>query len=391
MTGRFQRMWGDFGGIKPQAALEYDCFRAQALGGANSIGDQLPPRGVPDAGAYDLIGAVYTQCEAAEPFYAGSVPLPQIGIVAPGAAELASDLTDESLEGAVQMCEEAHYDAAVLDDASSFEGLDLVILPDSVILTPMLRKKLARHAAGGGKILFSHRSGFDAEGRCLLPGTKLRRIGAVELYPAYWRTEKAFEPGLSRSDRVFYLPGDEVEGSGFRVLTQRVLPYFRRTDLAFCSHAQTPPCAQADRHPAVIEGKNFIYFAEPIFREYRRFGNTAARDGWKAAMRRLIGPAPFGDGLPTTILSVPRRRGADLILTLLHYVPTRKSLEISTIEEPGSFGGEILRMPAKAKEVRLHGGKPLPREAAGGFLLPTVKGRLLLEVPNFFRKGGKRG
>jgi len=30
MTGRFQRMWGDFGGVKPQPALEYECFRAQA-------------------------------------------------------------------------------------------------------------------------------------------------------------------------------------------------------------------------------------------------------------------------------------------------------------------------------------------------------------------------
>ena len=45
MTGRFQRGWGDFGGLKPLAALEYECFRSQALGGANSVGDQLPPRG----------------------------------------------------------------------------------------------------------------------------------------------------------------------------------------------------------------------------------------------------------------------------------------------------------------------------------------------------------
>lgn len=61
MTGRFQKMWGDFGGIKPQAALEFECFRAQALDGANSVGDQLPLRGVLDPDAYVLIGAVYAQ------------------------------------------------------------------------------------------------------------------------------------------------------------------------------------------------------------------------------------------------------------------------------------------------------------------------------------------
>ena len=48
MTGRFQRSWGDFGGIKPQAALEYECFRTQALGGANSIGVDMTPRGKMD-------------------------------------------------------------------------------------------------------------------------------------------------------------------------------------------------------------------------------------------------------------------------------------------------------------------------------------------------------
>ncbi|HLP25140.1 MAG TPA: alpha-L-fucosidase, partial [Acidobacteriota bacterium] len=67
MTGRFQTLWGDFGGLKPQPALEFECFRAQALGGGNSVGDQLPPRGRLDAGAYELIGAVYRQIETAEP------------------------------------------------------------------------------------------------------------------------------------------------------------------------------------------------------------------------------------------------------------------------------------------------------------------------------------
>ncbi len=81
MTGRFQKAWGDFGGIKPQAALEYECFRSQALGGGNSVGDQLPPRGALDPAAYDLIGAVYAQCEEAEPFYEGSSAIAQIGIL----------------------------------------------------------------------------------------------------------------------------------------------------------------------------------------------------------------------------------------------------------------------------------------------------------------------
>ena len=168
-------------------------------------------------------------------------------------------------------------------------------------------------------------------------------------------------------------------------LVNRVLPYFKRTDLTFSSHFQTPPQAEADRFPAVVQGENFIYFADPIFREYRESGNIAVRDGWKAAIKRLIGPAPYGDGLPTTILSVPRRRGDDLLLSLLHYIPTRKALTVDMIEERSGFAGELLWLPSAVKSVRVFAtGEELSRTPEGAYLLPPVKGRLLLEAPGFF-------
>lgn len=385
MTGRFQKAWGDFGGLKPQAALEYECFRSQALGGANSIGDQLPPRGRLDAGAYQLIGAVYAQCAASEPFYAGSQSLPQIGIVAPGDAGSDVVEADKALEGAIQMCEEAHYESVVLDDASSLDGLALIILPDSVNVTPLLREKLADWRKSGGQMIFSHRSGFDPDGACVLPGVSLCRRGMVERFPAYWRTCAGFHQALSLSDRVVYLAGSSVEAPGTQVLIERVLPYFQRSDLKFCSHFQTPPEATADQFPAAVQGEAFIYFADPIFREYRQYGNIAVRDAWREAVSRLIGPPPFGSGLPNTILSVPRRRGSDLLLTLLHYIPTRKALECDMIEEPSSFAGETLILSPAAKTLRLFGAKSeIPRNPDGTWTLPSVKGRLLLEIPGFF-------
>lgn len=387
MTGRFQTSWGDFGGLKPQPALEYECFRSQAHGGANSVGDQLPPRGQLDRGAYDLIGAVFQQCAEAEPFYAGSVACRQIGIVAPGYPGLDLARADKSLEGAVQMCEEAHYDAIVLDDSSPLEGLDLIVLPDSVQLTPKLAEKLNAWRKAGGTLILSDRSGFDADGKMMLDGIPLRRKGEVALFPTYWRSQAEFHPALARSDRVAYLAGSEVEAEGCEVLVERVLPYFKRTDLTFSSHFQTPPVAQASACPAVVKGAGFVYFADPIFLEYRQYGNTAQRDGWQQAMLDLVGPAPFGSELPKTILSVPRRRGDDLILTLLHYIPTRKALESDMIEERSSFAGEKLHLPEAAKSVRIFGAaEDLPRAEDGAWILPAAKGRLLLEVAGFFKE-----
>lgn len=393
MTGRFQRMWGDFGGLKPQAALEYECFRTQALGGSNSVGDQLPPRGALDAGAYQLIGAVYQQCAMAEPFYTGSTACPQVGVVAPGAPALSESESDQSLEGAIQMCDEAHYDAVVLDDASDFDAqtLEIIILPDAVVVTPTLQQKLKEFINGGGKIIASHLSGFLGENAApasdgqslILP---LKHVGEAPYTPTYWRANAIFLPELGQSDRVIYQAGINVESIAMtEVFAQRVLPYFPRTDLTFCSHFQAPPRSEAEQHPAILGGKQFIYFADPIFREYRVAGNIAARDAWREAMHRLIGPAKYGEGMPTTILCAPRRRNQDLIITLLHYIPTRKALEIDVIEERSSFAGEKLRLSDSISSVRDYtSGELLPQDENGAFVLPAKKGRLLLVAEKAF-------
>ncbi len=386
MTGRFQTMWGDFGGLKPQAALEFECFRPQAMGGGNSVGDQLPPRGRLDPGAYDLIGAVYEQVAAAEPFYEGSTPLVQVGIATSGTPGQDGDETAKSDEGAIQMCEEAHYDCSLLDGENELDGLNLVILGDATTLTPGFVEKLRVYYCNGGKLLISHKGGCDASGRWALDFLPIRLDGIVELYPAYWRTRPEFSPTLARTDRVFYQPGLVVSAPGCEVWAERVLPYFKRDDVRYCSHLQIPPQPEASGQPVIIEGERFIYFADPIFKEYRQSGNIAARDAWKTAVRRLIGPAPFGDGLATTIQVYPRRRGNDLLLTLLHYIPVRKALNIDMIEERSCFAGQTLHLPGAAKEVRVFGGggnlRPAP---AGGWELPaSARGRLLLEIPEFF-------
>ncbi len=386
MTGRFQTLWGDFGGIKPQPALEFECFRPQALGGGNSVGDQLPPRGVLDPAAYDLIGAVYKQVYDAEPFYAGSEALVQVGIATSGTPGLEGDETAKSDEGAIQMCEESHYECSLLDAGNDFDGLELVILGDTTTLTPDFVEKLRRFYDNGGKLLISHKGGCDASGKWALDFLPIKIESPCEFFPAYWRTNSNFLPDLARTDRVFYQQGLVVSAPGCEILAERVLPYFNRDDVRYCSHLQTPPRKNSSGQPVIVAGERFIYFADPIFREYRQSGNIAARDAWRSAIQRLIGPPPFGESLATTIQIYPRRRGQDLILTLLHYIPVRKALNIDMIEERSSFAGEVLKLPPAAKKVTLYGtGEELAMAQDGGWLPPeNARGRLLLEVPGYF-------
>lgn len=381
MTGRFQRMWGDFGGIKPVPALEFECFRSQALGGGNSVGDQLLPDGRLDPDAYALIGKVFAQCAEAEPFYAGSEPVqPRMGVFHASYPGLDGALSDE---GAILLADELHRDAAMLDGNDDLAGFNLLMLPDTTVVSEALADRLEKFYQGGGTLILSHRSGFDEAGNWRLHFLPFENQGPSDRFPTYWRPRRR-APG-SGGDRVIYLAGSQlVPRQRSSVLVDRVLPFFQRSALTYSSHFHAPPGPTPDRHPAILIGPRYAAFADPIFHEYRRFGSAFVRDMLGGVLDQLVGSAPFGAGLPPSILAVPRRRGRDLLLTLLRYLPVRKSLEIDVIDEALTFAGEHLRLTGHPEGVQTHRGEPLTCAPDGSWILPDVKGRLLLRCPNYF-------
>ena len=380
MTGRFERMWGDFGGIKPQAALEFECFRSQALGGANSVGDQLPPRGRLDQAAYDLIGAVFQQCEAAEGFYAGSSNVFDVGVMLASHATVPAKQSDTVEEGAVLALEEMHFNPAVLDDASDLGPFKLVVLTDTTVVTEALRAKLEAYYANGGKLLVSYRGGMDETGRWALDFLPVRVDGELEITPTFWRTKPDFWSEASTSDRVMDTPGLKLSGlTGAHTLVDRVLPYFQRSDTHYMSHLHAPPVRDACEHPAVIAGERFVVFADAVFGAYRQAGSSFVRDLLERCIHRLIGPPSIGHGLARSILCVPRQREGQRIVTLLHYIPQRKALAGDVLEEASSFAGEVLRVEGASK-ARVFNGPDLEMPEPGVFTLPATRGRLLIEV-----------
>ncbi len=388
MTGRFQKAWGDFGGVKPVPALEFECFRTQAMGGANSVGDQLHPRSTLDRGGMKLIREVFAQCAAAEPFYQSARPIPQVAVVSPHHPLLDEAATVESEEGALLLCQEAHYDCAIVCDLSDLSQYDLVILPDEVRLTPELAQKITEFHAAGGCVLSSFRAGLPGlpEPGGVLDFLPVEWAGRAARFPNYWRPRDRFSYASGDDDRVVYLRGADVRVKpGGEVWLDRVLPYFQRTDLTFSSHFQAPPEHGVSGKPALVAGERCAYFADPIFRETRRSASLAVRDAWREVVRRLIGPAPFGDGLKSTVRIYPMRRGTDLLLTPLHYIPKQKAPGLDVIDERMGFGGQVLRVAGNVREVRqFPGGGSLPKREGGWELPPLPEGRLLLEVPAYF-------
>lgn len=384
MTGRFQKSWGDFGGIKPVPALEYECFRTQALGGEVSVGDQLPPRGKFDPAAIDLIGNIFAKVESAESFYEGSENVFDTGILTGGAAGCDWEKVDRSEAGAVLLCEAARRNAVLFDEASDLESMPALILPDQVVVTESLAKRLKAYYENGGSLILSHCCGFSDSGKWMLDFLPFTPTGPSGFGPTFWRPTGAIELKSTPSDQVIYSEGMTLEtGSGVDVLVQRVLPYFQRSDARFCSHFQAPPLPDADPNPAVIAGERFLYFADPIFRDFRQSYQLHLRETWVAALEKLLGPPLVETGLPASIEVYPRRKGDDLLLTLLRYLPVKKSMEIDIIDEALPFDGESIAFSKPVDSLVNTDGQSLVKTDDSTFAL-AGRGRLLLTAPGFF-------
>ena len=81
MTGKFHNTWGEFGGFKRPAALQFECGAMLAYGAKVSVGDQLHPNGEMNLDTYRLIGAAYAEVEAMEPWCDHVKPVARIALV----------------------------------------------------------------------------------------------------------------------------------------------------------------------------------------------------------------------------------------------------------------------------------------------------------------------
>ena len=133
MTGKFHLDWGDFGSLRNQPQLEYECFKSLAYGGKCSIGDQLHPGGMLVPAAYELVGSVYSQVEEKEPWCDNVIPMAEAGVLAPQEfCRAGTDFMTQDLVGAVKMLTQLQVQFNVIDTLEDFSKYRLLVLPDRV-------------------------------------------------------------------------------------------------------------------------------------------------------------------------------------------------------------------------------------------------------------------
>jgi hypothetical protein len=336
MTGKFHKSWGDFNSLKTPAALEYECFMMLAEGAKCSVGDQLHPRGVLDPATYDLIGQVYRQVEAKEPWCAGAEAVVEVGIFTPEAIAANEGRVDPAATGALRMLRERHYQADVIDGQTDWSHYSVVLLPDKIPFDETLTQNVSHYLAQGGSLLLSHESGLDPTGaHFALEELGVQFAGHGEYAPDFIAPHSELAEGIPATQHVLYETGLNVRPhERSEVLADLWHPYFNRAWDHFCSHSHTPLDRPSD-WPGVVQRGRVIYFAHPVFGMYTRHGSPVYRALVLNALRRLLPDPLVTTNAPTTahvtLLRQPEQHRT--VAHVLHYIPQRRHPGFDTLED----------------------------------------------------------
>ncbi|MFG0249654.1 MAG: alpha-amylase family protein [Phycisphaeraceae bacterium JB051] len=330
MTGKFHTSWGDFHSYKNQAALEYECFQAVALGGGCSIGDQLPPNGKICKTTYELIGSVYNQIKAIEPWCTQAKPVTQIGVITPEAFTLASGhgSLPKSSQGAVRILQELDHQYDIIDLQADFADYELIIVPDEISVTDELRDRLESYVADGGKLIALDKAGDN------LPCLGIKHEGQSAYCPNFLHVREGFA-GLPDADHVVYEQGSQVSAcDGTTVLADTIGSTFNRTWEHYCSHRHSPSTGEV-LGPAVTIKDNCIYLSQPHLTQYQLNAPRWCKQVVGAAIDELLTKPMLKTNAPSHLFTAVNDQAdqSRYVMHLLNYVPQLKSEQIEIVED----------------------------------------------------------
>jgi len=375
MTGKFHTTWGEFGGYKNPEALRYECAAMLAWASKCCVGDQLHPHGRMDDDTYRIIGQAYAHVEAREPWCRGARPASEAAILSVEAVGQRGRGGDDPDVGAARILLESHVNFDVVDTAADFSAYRLLILPDEIPLDdPALRGKVQAFVDAGGTLVLSGRSGMNAAATEFLIDVGAQPRGESPWCPDYVHVADGLRKGLTDNPFVLYERAQRVRVRDAQVLAEAWRPYFNRTFRHFCSHQHTPPAEPAG-YPAAIRKGRVVYFAHPVFANYRNRGAQLHRDYVWNVIAGVYGRPDVEVGLPSAGRVSLLRQEAERrhILHLLYAAPVARGRGIEVIEDVVPLSDVHVSLKLRASRVALvPEGTELPFERVGDRIEFTV-------------------
>jgi hypothetical protein len=374
MTGRFHRSWGDMASLKPEAALRYECSQMLAHGLSVSIGDLLPPDGVPKPAAYELIGTVYRHIEACEPYVDGGQHRSDIAVIVDAAL---GDSPGPAAIGAVRALQQLRHQFSVVPVDAPIGLYDAVIVPDTTPIDAALADRLQEYVNGGGSLVLSAAAAAaSATGTSLLRDLGWEISGTAPFTTTFIHLEGSPWFGASRPADV-RVHGEALllEPTGAaETIVELFYPYFERTYEHFSGHSYTPP-DRSSGHGAVVQAGKVIVLAVPLFAAVAKEGNDEYRLVLGECLKRLVPTPLLRVNGPVHLETSVVETATAMAVHLLSFVPARVADDLDVVYDafPLVDLEVAVRMEAAPASVHLQpSGAQLNFSYANGYAVARV-------------------
>ena len=356
MTGRFHQSWGDFGGLRPEHSLLFDCYNSISNGGTCSIGDHMHPRGQLEPEVYSLIGQVYSQIEKLAPWTEGAKPLTDMVIIEPALGQYPGNtLNSSNLAGATRLLRELKYQFDISDGEGDLSRYQVIILPDTVLITKELGEKLKTHLKNNGIIISSGLAGLEpTRKRFALKEYRLTYLGPEPHNLSFFKAGREVDSGLPKMLTTVYNPGIAMKvKKGAKVLAKLYQPYFNQGSWdGYHENLYIPPEKDSGR-PALVQCGNIIHFSFPVFSSYFEHAVIPYKNLVKNCLERVfLKPLIKVKGFPSFAQVTVTRQGKRRMVHLLTYLPELRGKKMQVIEEPIAVQDVSLALRADRYKVK---------------------------------------
>lgn len=406
MTGRFHGSWGDLGGLRPKAALLFDCFSSIMNGGTCCIGDHLHPRGAMAEPVLEMIRDVYCETSELDEWTDHAQAETEIAVLAPHLKEAIpnSDERRLSMMGMSRMLLELKQQYDVVDGDGPFERYRVLILPDFITLTSEMTAKLEKYLAGGGRIISSGWSGLTAERNTFALKSycgALEYSGAEPCNYGFLHARSSIAENLPDMGITIYNPGIALEcKDGAESLADLGRGYFNLGEWDHRHEYLYVPEEKLTGRSVIVRfaDGHIVHCAFPWGLSYYTHAVPAYRTLLRNLLKQMLTePVLEVENLPSFASATVTTQGdARSMIHLLNYVPQKRgSKEI--IEEPVTSLSVKLRYRIGSRVARsvytAPRRQPLACEVNGNYLefcLEKLCGYQLIVV-EFERNESKKG
>lgn len=395
MTGRFHESWGDFGGLRTEHSLEYDCINGIANCMRTTIGDHFHPRGDINQPMFDLIRKIYGRLQKLEPWVDGAKQVVDIAVIVSKSAFQCSDPSYASslltAYGASRMLCELKQQFDILTPDRDFAQYKVLVLADNVTISNAMAKKIRAFLAKGGSVISTGCAGLDPEcKKFALKEWGITFEGESPHDPAYMAPPVGkLAAGFPDMPLTLYERGTQIKpGKGTAVLAEIIAPYYNHGFDGEHYFGYLPPDKKTGK-PAITRKGNVVHFAHPTFITYHKHAQVPMKALFGNILAELLpNPAVKIPDMPSfgrvTVTEQPGR----MMVYLMSYVPEKRGAMIEMIEEPIELNNLDIAVKVGSRKVRSVYMAPdrqqLKFKTAGGgyvsFTVPNVKGYALAVI-----------